>query len=180
MAAQGRRQNARSSANRGFQPTRRAQKRDLSPVCRRAQKTKKDRPIVGGDRSYCAQFRARSHGLLVAGHLAIVFAYHPVVENLVGPRHNRGPFPHHIAVFPRTTANVVRCVFDRRLCLSSGMPRHTKSALGLSSWNLLVFCVHTYRPMQLRGRRSHHSVPFSRPRHVAYRVGFNRYNMRMT
>lgn len=39
------------------------------------------------------------HGLLVAGHLAIVFAYHPVVENLVGPRHNRGPFPHHIAVF---------------------------------------------------------------------------------
>lgn len=38
--------------------------------------------MVVGNRSYCAQFRARSHGLSVAGHPVIVFAYPAVCRDI--------------------------------------------------------------------------------------------------
>ena len=134
MAAQGRRQNARSSANRGFQLTRRAKKRNISPVCRCAQKTKKDRPIVVGDGSYSLNFARDPMACLL---LSIPPSF-----------------------FSRTAENVVRLVLDRRLCLSSSMPRNSKSAPGVSHWNSIAFCGHTYRAMRLRDERYRHIVPF--------------------
>lgn len=101
-------------------------------------------------------------------------------QNLVGPRHNRGAVTDDVALFPRAAANVVRRILDRRFCLSRGMPRHSKSAPGLSRWNLLVLRIHTYRPVQLCGRRSRHRVALTRSSHIAHSAQFNRYSMRMT